>query len=62
MRLTGLVPLGRRAIWVIAEAKNTFPERIRRQPKNVGMRGSAALEPIDLGRAARLLARYLGPQ
>jgi Pyridoxamine 5'-phosphate oxidase len=56
---------------------DSFPRRIQRDPRcaigivdfdratglvqHVGLRGRAAVEPFDAGRAARLLARYLGP-
>ncbi|BAS26825.1 pyridoxamine 5'-phosphate oxidase family protein [Limnochorda pilosa] len=65
------------AIWIIAEAKNTFPARITHNPRcaigivdfdrrtgrvwHVGMRGRARVERIDIKRVERLLARYLGP-
>jgi Pyridoxamine 5'-phosphate oxidase len=55
---------------------DTFPRRIQRDPRcaigivdfdrasglvqHVGLRGRAAVEPFDAGRAVRLLARYLG--
>ena len=56
--------------------ENTFHERIRQNPRcavgivdferesglvqHVGFRGKATLQPWDVGRAKRLLARYLG--
>lgn len=66
------------AVWMIADDRKTYPSRVRRDPEtalaivdferstgrvqHVGMRGRAAVEPLDPARAERLLARYLGPE
>lgn len=62
--------------FIAIAAENTFHERVRRDPRcavgivafepesglvqHVGFRGRAAVEPWDVGRAKRLLSRYLG--
>lgn len=65
------------AIWIIADAEKTYPERVERNPRvalaivdfdatrgrvqHVGVRGRASVEPHDPARAKRLLRGYLGP-
>jgi hypothetical protein len=64
-------------VWLVANRSDSFPERIRREPRcaigivdfdlgrgllqHVGMRGAAEVLPLEKGRAYRLLGRYLGP-
>ncbi|MBU9722752.1 MULTISPECIES: pyridoxamine 5'-phosphate oxidase family protein [Bacillaceae] len=64
-------------IWIIGTAKDTFPDRIRRNPKcaigivdfdintgmflHAGFRGVATVKPFDKNIATPLLSRYLGP-
>jgi predicted pyridoxine 5'-phosphate oxidase superfamily flavin-nucleotide-binding protein len=66
------------AIWHIAEAHRSYPDRVQRRPEtalavvdfdpaagrveHVGMRGRTTVEPHDPERAIRLLKRYLGPE
>lgn len=64
------------AIWLIGTTRDSFPRRLRLDPRcaigvvhfdlergillHVGMRGSATVLPIDRDRLHRLLRRYLG--
>jgi hypothetical protein len=64
------------AIWLIGNHRDSFPKRIRRDPRcaigivdfnlekgflqHLGMRGKAEVVPMDRARLHRLLARYLG--
>jgi hypothetical protein len=65
------------AIWLIGTSEDSFPARLRADPRcavnvvdfdvargilrHVGIRGEAAILPIDRDRLHRLLTRYLGP-
>lgn len=65
------------AIWLIGSNEDSFPARLRREPRcainvvdfdagrgilrHVGIRGEATVLPMDRQRLHRLLARYLGP-
>lgn len=67
-----------RAVWLIATEEDSFPRRLRIEPRcavcvvdfdltrgilhHVGLRGRAEILPMDPGRLHRLLARYLGPE
>ena len=64
------------ALWIISNAKDTFPQRIATEPRcaigivdfdvssgrvhHAGFRGKATVEPWEPERARRLLRRYLG--
>ncbi|WP_394844162.1 pyridoxamine 5'-phosphate oxidase family protein [Pendulispora brunnea] len=64
------------AIWLVGTSNDSFPKRLRANPKcaigvvdfdlergvllHVGMRGCAEVLPIDRNRLHRLLRRYLG--
>jgi hypothetical protein len=64
------------SIWLIADAKSSFPKRIAVEPRcalgfvdfdvakgflqHVGMRGEAIVGPLNVDRLYRLLCRYLG--
>lgn len=65
------------AIWLIGNEEDSFPKRLRADPRcavsvvdfdvergilrHVGVRGRAQILPLDQTRLHRLLARYLGP-
>ena len=65
-----------RALWVVGNERDSFPQRIRRDARcavgivefdlprgvlrHVGMRGRGTVGPLDQGRLKRLLGRYLG--
>jgi hypothetical protein len=65
------------ALWLIGNNRDSFPKRIRIEPRcavgivefdlqhgllrHVGMRGIGTIEALDPGRLHRLLSRYLGP-
>jgi hypothetical protein len=65
------------ALWLIGNAQDSYPMRIRRDPRcavgivdfdldagrlrHVGIRGVGKIEPLDQERLHRLLRRYLGP-
>ncbi|WP_179298686.1 pyridoxamine 5'-phosphate oxidase family protein [Evansella halocellulosilytica] len=65
-------------IWIIGTASDTFPHRIRKNPKcaiglvdfdqhtglflHAGFRGTATVEPFDKSIANQLLSRYLGAE
>jgi hypothetical protein len=64
------------ALWLIGTTRDSFPKRLRVEPRcavgivefdlpngllrHVGIRGTAAIEPLDHSRLHRLLQRYLG--
>lgn len=64
------------AIWIIGTASDTFPDRIRKNPKcaigivdfneqtglflHAGFRGRATVNPFDKITASKVLSRYLG--
>lgn len=66
------------AIWLIGSSEDSFPARLRAEPRcaigivefdlekgilrHVGIRGRAAFQEMDQPRLHRLLARYLGPE
>jgi hypothetical protein len=65
------------AVWLIGNEENSFPKRLRADPRcavsvvdfdvergvlrHVGIRGRAQILPLDRAQLHRLLARYLGP-
>lgn len=65
------------AIWLIANSEDSFPVRLRAEPRcaigivefdvtrgilrHAGIRGCADILPMDKARLRRLLERYLGP-
>lgn len=65
-------------LWIIGTASDTFPDRIRKNPKcaigivdinqhtglflHAGFRGTATVEPFDEIIANQLLSRYLGTE
>lgn len=65
-----------RAVWLIATSRDSFPRRLRSDPRcaigvvdfdavrgilrHVGIRGSARVEAMDHARRDRLLSKYLG--
>jgi nitroimidazol reductase NimA-like FMN-containing flavoprotein (pyridoxamine 5'-phosphate oxidase superfamily) len=64
------------ALWIVGTSRDSFPKRIRREPRcavgivefdlsrgllrHVGIRGTGTVEQLDRGRLHRLLSRYLG--
>jgi hypothetical protein len=66
------------AVWIVGTSNDSFPKRIRRDPRcavgfvefdleqglllHVGMRGTATIESLDNARLHRLLRRYLGEE
>src|SRR6266853_3303009 len=64
------------ALWIVGSKRDSFPERIRREPqcavgivefdlprgllRHVGMRGTGTVAELDRPRLHRLLSRYLG--
>ncbi len=68
----------RGALWLVGNDRDSFPKRIRLEPRcavgivefdlergvlrHVGIRGTGAVEPLDPELLYRLLSRYLGPE
>jgi hypothetical protein len=66
------------AVWLVGTSRDSFPRRIRDEPRcaigfvefvlerglllHVGMRGTATIERLDDARLMRLLSRYLGEE
>jgi len=64
------------ALWLIGNGRDSFPKRIRSEPRcavgivdfdlghgrlrHVGIRGTGSVEALDPARLIRLLSRYLG--
>jgi nitroimidazol reductase NimA-like FMN-containing flavoprotein (pyridoxamine 5'-phosphate oxidase superfamily) len=66
------------AVWLVSSRSESLVERLRREPRcaigivdfdsesgilrHVGMRGTARLHDVDLGRRNRLVSRYIGAE